>query len=250
MQLSYNLIKNTTALKSSHKLIETNYSTKIEIDGEKKDKLSVEEEIKKSYELLGANIVKKSKSEAEEIVMKARVISAEIERKAYEEGYNQGKANGFEDGYNKGLEKIKNDIEEEVREKIEKAEEILKKANKEYKEYLSEKETEIINLAFEMASIIAKKELEVGDGILPLIEDVLEDSKGEENIIIKCNSIHINAIEDKINYYKKAYAIKGEVFILENPLMEAGNAVIEKSTGKAVVGLDIGLEKLEAALFK
>ncbi|MDZ5034412.1 flagellar biosynthesis/type III secretory pathway-like protein, partial [Clostridium perfringens] len=41
-----------------------------------------------------------------------------------------------------------------------------------------------------------------------------------------------------------------DIFILEDPLMESGNAVIEKNTGKAVIGLDIALEKLEEALFK
>lgn len=250
MQLSYNLIKNTSALKSSEKKIETNYISKIEAKDIEKDNLSAEREIIKSYDILGSNIIKKSKSEAEEIIMKARVISSEIEKKAYEDGYSQGKYNGFEDGYNEGLEKIKKDTEEEIRLKIEKAEEILQKANKEYKEYLTSEEKEIINLAFKMATIITKKELQVDNGILSLIEDVLEEAKGEENIIIRCNSIHVKAIEEKVKYYKKAYAIKGEIFILEDTLMEPGNAIIEKSTGKAIVGLDIALEKLKDALFK
>lgn len=250
MQLSYNLIKNTSALKSSQKTIETNYISRIEAKDIEKENLYVEQEIRKSYDILGSNIIKKAKSEAEEIIMNARVISSEIEKKAYEEGYNQGKYNGFEDGYNQGLEKIKKDAEEEIRGKIEKAEEILQKANKEYKEYLTSEEKEIINLAFKMATIITKKEVQVDNGILPLIEDVLEEAKGEENIIIRCNSIHVKAIEEKVKYYKKAYAIKGEIFILEDTLMEPGNAIIEKSTGKAIVGLDIALEKLKDALFK
>lgn len=250
MQLSYNLIKNTSALKSSEKKIETNYISKIEDKDIEKENLFVEQEIRKSYDILGSNIIKKAKSEAEEIIMKARVISSEIEKKAYEEGYSQGKYNGFEDGYNEGLEKIKKDTEEEIRLKIEKAEGILQKANKEYKEYLISEEKEIINLAFKMATIITKKELQLDNGILSLIEDVLEEAKGEENIIIRCNSIHVKAIEEKVKYYKKAYAIKGEIFILEDTLMEPGNAIIEKSTGKAIVGLDIALEKLKDALFK
>ena len=46
------------------------------------------------------------------------------------------------------------------------------------------------------------------------------------------------------------YAIKGEIFILEDELMEPGNAIIDKGTGKAVIGIDVALEKLENALFK
>ena len=250
MQLSYNLIKNTSALKSSQKTIATNYISRIEAKDIEKEKLDVEQEIRKSYEVLGSNIIKKAKSEAEDIVMRARVISAEIEKKAYDEGYNQGKSNGFEDGYKEALVKVKSDTNEKVKVRIDEAEEILKSANKEYLEYLNLKEEEIINLAFKIASIIAKKELQKDDGIIPLIEDILEESKSEENIIIRCNTKHLKAIEDKIEYYKKAYAIKGDIFILEDTLMELGNAIIEKNTGKAVVGLDVALEKLETALFK
>ncbi|MBE6055153.1 MAG: flagellar biosynthesis/type III secretory pathway-like protein [Clostridium sartagoforme] len=252
MQLSYNLIKNSSALKSSKKVIETSYISKVEEKEKEKEYIdsSIEDEIKKSYEALGANILRKSKIEAEEIVMQSRVIASEIEKKAYEEGYNQGKLNGFEDGYNEGLEKVKLDTEEEIKSKLEKSEYILKEANREYKEYLINKEKEIIELAFNMASAIAKRELESSEGIVPLIENILEEAKGEENIIIRCNSIHIEAIKEKIEYYKKAYAIKGEIFILEDTLMEPGNAVVDKGTGKAIIGLDVALERLENELFK
>ena len=42
MQLSYKLIKNTSALKSSHKVIETNYVSKVESEELEKEKVSVE----------------------------------------------------------------------------------------------------------------------------------------------------------------------------------------------------------------
>jgi flagellar assembly protein FliH len=252
MQLSYNLIKRNSALESSKKKIQTNYITKAEVleDESEQEKKSLELEIKKNYESLGANILKKAKTEAEELIMDTRKKAAEIEKEAYEDGYNQGKENGFEDGYKEGLEKVRIETEGNVRENIEEAERILKSANLEYKEYLQEKEKEIIKIAFEMAKVITKKEITASDGILPLLNNILEEAKGEENIIIKCNPVHVNSIEDKIDYYKKAYAIKGDIFILEDPLMESGNAAIEKNTGKAIVGIDIALEKLEEALFK
>ncbi|VYU41420.1 flagellar biosynthesis/type III secretory pathway-like protein [Clostridium tertium] len=248
MQSSYNLIKNTSALKGNEKKIATNYVSKAELLESEKNQDSREIDIKKSYESLGANILKKAKEDADEIIDKACKSKSEIEKKAYEEGYAQGKRNGYEDGYNEGLEKVRQETKDEVRGNIEKSEEILSKSNREFLEYLNKKEKDIISLAFEMASVIAKKEVSTSSGILPLLEDILSDAKGEENIIIKCNSVHIKAIEDKAEYYKKAYAIKGEIFILEDPLMEEGNAVIEKNTGKVVIGLDVALKNLEQAL--
>lgn len=182
--------------------------------------------------------------------MESRKTAIKIEKTSYEEGYAQGKENGFEDGYQEGLQKAKLETEEEVKRYIKKSEKILESANSKLKEYLKLKEKDIINIAFEMAAIIARKELHKSEGILPLLEDILNEAKAEENIIIKCNTAHVKAIEDKVDYYKKAYAIKGEIFIIEDPLMESGNAIVEKSTGKAIIGLDIGLEKLQEALFK
>lgn len=254
MQLSYNLIKEQSALKSDKKKIETNYVRETEETEDEFSRISIEKEIKKNYESLGENIIKRSKMEAEKIIMDSRRAAVDIEKEAYEKGYSQGQKNGYEDGvkdgYNKGLEQINLDTEAEVKTAIDKAERILELSNSEYKKYIKEKEEEIIKLAFEMAKIIADRELTEKDGLLPIIEKILNDSKGEENIIIRCNSEHIESIEEKIPYYKKAYAIKGEIFVLEDPLMEAGNAVVEKNTGKAVIGLDIGFERLDEALFK
>ncbi|MBS6502212.1 MAG: flagellar biosynthesis/type III secretory pathway-like protein [Clostridium sp.] len=252
MQLSYNLIKSNSALEVSKKKIETNYLSREETleENKEQDIKSIEAEIRKSYESLGASILKKAKREAEELLMKSRKTAIEIEKTSYEEGYAQGKENGFEDGYKEGLQKAKLETEEEVKRYIKKSEKILESANSKFKEYLKLKEKDIINIAFEMAAIIAKKELQQSEGILPLLEDILNEAKAEENIIIKCNTVHVKVIEDKVDYYKKAYAIKGEIFIIEDPLMEGGNAIVEKSTGKAIIGLDIGLEKLQEALFK
>ena len=254
MQLSYNLVKEESALNSNKKKIQTNYVRKSEERESEFSRVSIENEIKKSYENLGESIMKKSKREAEKIVMDSRRAAVDIEKEAYEKGYHQGQENGYEDGfkegYSKGLEQIKQDTETEVKAAINKSEEILQLSNSEYKRYIKEKEEEIVKLAFEMAKVIAEKELTEKAGILPIIEKILMDAKGEENIIIRCNSEHVESIEEKKLYYKKAYAIKGEIFILEDPLMKAGNAIIEKNTGKAVIGLDIGFEKLEEALFK
>lgn len=250
MQLSYNLIKANSTLNSNKKQIETNYISKADEIALDIIKNSPEFEIKQNYENLGQDIIKRAKEEADEIIKNIKEKALEIEKEAYEKGYNQGKSNGYEDGYNYGLNKVYEDTREEIKNNILKSEEILKKSSNEYKEYLKEKEKELLNISLKIASIIAKKELQEDKSLLPLIEEILNESKEEENIIIKCNSKHIKAIEEKVDYYKKAYSIKDSIFVLEDILMEEGNAIIEKSSGKAIVGLDIGLKNIEKALNK
>lgn len=259
MQLSYNLIKGNNSLNFSKKEIEVNYKN-IEVDykvkAEAKDeevateemKTSIEDEIKRNYKALGEVIVNRSKQKAEELIEIAKEKAIVLEKEAYEKGYNQGKSNGYEDGYNEGLNKAFEDCKIEIENNILKSQEILEKANSDYLNYLKEKEKDILKLSIKLASIIAKDKLSEEEGLNPLIEDVLNESKSEENIIIKCNTKHIKAIEEKVEYYKKAYSIKGEIFVLEDLLMEEGNAVIEKNTGKVIVGLDIALKNIEKAL--
>ena len=83
MQLSYNLIKNKSEDIVEKKEIKTNYISKAEkeekIENEKK---ASHYDIKKSYENLGANIIKKAKNEAESLIMESRRSAFEIEKDA------------------------------------------------------------------------------------------------------------------------------------------------------------------------
>lgn len=261
MQLSYNLIKDQSENIAEKKEIKTNYVSKAEKEKEEEEEIRREKEKKspdydviKSYENIGASIIKKAKIESESLVMESRELSFKIEKESYEKGHAQGLENGYEDGYRKGyeeaIERVNEETEEAVKTYIDGANEVLLKANEDYKDYLAIKEKDIIILALNIAKIIANKEITLPDGVNTLIEDVLKESKGEENLIIRCNSDHIDSINEKIDYYKKAYGIKGDIFILEDSLMEPGNAIVEKPTGKSVVGIDIALEKLEEALLK
>lgn len=248
MQSSFNLIKGTKASVNGDKSINTHY---IEVKGKDEDNTleqSSEAGLLKSYELLGSNIIKKARNDAEGIIVESTKKAREIEKEAYEKGYLQGQANGYEDGSKEGYSKAIEDGNKEISQIIDKAYSILANAEREYEEYKLAKEKEIINLALEMAKIISSKEFEKSDSLLQLIEPVIEEAKGEDSIVIRCNSKYINSIKDKVDFWKNTYGIKGEVFILEDPIMELGKGIIEKSTGKIIVGMDITFEKLEAVL--
>ena len=80
---------------------------------------------------------------------------------------------------------------------------------------------------------------------MKLIEPIIENYKGETSLIIRSNTKYTEALKDITSLWKNTYNIKGEIFILEDPLMEIGNAVVETNKGKATVGIDISFERLE-----
>lgn len=247
MQLSCNLIKRGNALIGGDKRIKTRYSTgNEEVEEEVCVTMDFEmEEMIKQYEQLAANILVKSRSDAEKILIESQEKAALIEKKAYEMGYDQGKSNGYEDGYNEGYNRAIIDSEEKVNAIINSANTILCTASDDYKAYMDKKREEIISLAFEMAKVITKKEFEKSESILKLIEPAIESYKGEESLIIRCNTQYVEIIKSKLELWKNTYNLKGEIFILEDLLMDNGNAIVENKTGKIQVGMDIALEKLE-----
>ena len=244
MHSSCNLIKSSnTSVKGDIKIV-----TECVVTEEEQHFQEIENNQIKSYEVIGASILDKARKDSDHIIMEAFQYSKNIEKEAYEKGYAQGVNNGYEDGNKQGYAESKEEAKSIIEDAVKKAREILLSAEKQVEDYKIKKEKEIVKLSLEMAKIITNKNFENDESVISLINPVLEQFRGEENIVIKCNGNYIVAIESKVNEWKKSYAISGEILVLEDPLMELGNAVLEKSTGKVVVGLDVSLEKLEESI--
>ena len=171
------------------------------------------------------------------------------EKKAYKEGYEQGLQNGYEDGYKKAYEETIEKAKVEAEEIIEKAELLLKSAHENYSRYLDDKKSEVIRLALEIAESIARKELSQAESMNSIIEEAFKISKGEDNVILRVNSIHAEELKSQSERWKISYGIKNDIFILTDDSMEPGNAILEKPSGMVNVGVDIGMKQIEKAIF-
>ncbi|MGL4774139.1 MAG: hypothetical protein ACRC2K_11275 [Clostridium sp.] len=255
MQLSYSVIKEDFAAPAEAKKVSTTFVKKFkpshDVDGEgtPEEVLVNYEELIKNYENIASNILKNAQFEADKIKVEALEKANIIEKETYEKAYAEGKRNGYEDGKNEALSEFIPLAKKQSEETIVMAESILKYAKAQYEEYLSTKKGEILDLSFTMAQHILKSEISENEGVSRFVEQVLEDSKGEENVIIKCNPIHEEEISTKLNLWKTNYAIKGEIFILPNPSIPQGNAVIEKNSGLMEVGIDVALNIIKEEMF-
>ncbi|SHI40427.1 flagellar assembly protein FliH [Clostridium cavendishii DSM 21758] len=254
MQSSYSVIKNNSVLNANDKRrIDTFYEHVSKEESIQSEPQKIDDSIVESYKNIGENIIKSAKQQKETMLSKAYEEAQQIEKEAYEKAYDEGSKNGYEDGYKQGYkESYEKHIEQATLEAnaiVENASNILLDAKKQYEEYLVLKKNEIVKLAYNMAENIVKEKLEKEDGIINLLEEVIEKSKESSTFVIKCNKNHIESIENEIEKWKLKFALKGEIFVLEDSSLESGNAVVEKQNGKVMVGLDIGLEKLRENLF-
>lgn len=265
MQSSYSLIKKGLAKEGDSIRISTEYKFKhLEVENEdcetenlneieEAEEVKVPEvdpeEVLKRYEDIGQRIIQDAKREKQVITLKAQMDADIAEKKAYEKGYEQGIQNGYDDGYKKAYDETIEAAKSEAASIVEKAELLLKSAHENYCKYLDEKKIEVVNLALQIAESIAQKALSDEDSMNLIVEEAFKISKGEDNVILKVNSIHVEELKSQIEKWKISYGIKNEIFILNDDTLEPGNAILEKPSGIVKVGVEIGMEQIRKALF-
>lgn len=257
MQSSYRVIKKNFTQNGHKKVIETEYEVKKYISEEPIDEENSHEEniiqapkidpeeLMRRYEDIGQRILQDAKNEKQALLLRAQMDANVAEKEAYKKGYEQGVKNGYEDGYKKAYDETIAAAKAEAEEIVAKAELLLRSAHENYSQYLEDKKKDVIRLALEIAGNIAKRELSHEDSMNSIIEQAFIVSKGEENIILRANSIHIEALKSQTSKWKIAYGIKNEIFIIEDNFIEPGNAILEKTSGVVKVGLDIGMEQIK-----
>lgn len=252
MQSSYSIIKKNCALDAEKKKISTEYvSKKIELDEnleEVQEEVYSKEEVDAliaKYEEIGKRIIQDANNEKQGIILRGTMQAQNLEKEAYQKGYEEGLQNGYDDGYKKAYDENIDLAKAKSQEIIDKAEDVLRSANENYAKYLEDKKSDILKLSLEIAKNILRKELVHEDSMNLLVEEAIQLSKDEENLIIKCNSIHAEELKSQVNRWKISYSIKDEIFILNDDFIEPGNAIIEKPNGKVIVGFDIGMEAIK-----
>lgn len=253
MQLLSSIIKNTSVKTEGKKKIITDYSLILEENSEitevkeKVEEANVEEEFKKTienYEALAKIIIENARKQSESILSKAYEDAQNMQQEAFEKGYEIGKEQGYKDAYEETVVKGKKESER----LIQNATNILNSAKLEYEKYLADKQQEICQLAVNMAEAVLKKKLADSEGLSEMLFDVLSSSRNSETYIIRVSKKHVEELKDKVDGWKERLGLKGEVFVIADEELQPGNAVIEKNSGKIVIGIDIGMESIRQAL--
>ncbi|MBE6051357.1 MAG: flagellar biosynthesis protein [Clostridium sp.] len=246
MQSSYNLVKKGQVLEGNKKIINTEYVPPKHIT--ESTEINCDPEIYiGSYENIAKNIIADARKESENIRSAAIEEARSIEKDAYEKGYMQGKNNGYEDGKNEAIESVLPQATNEANRIKEEAMATLLRATADYNSYLEEKQQDIIRLSITIAEKILRREVSIDSGINDMIEDAFNQVKGEESVVIRCNEMYVQEINNHIDYWKQNYNISKEIFVFKDDL-EFGNVIIEKSTGKIEISVENGLENIKKAI--
>lgn len=250
MQSSYSLIKKERALDGEVKHVSTQLSDLVQIKHQEVEAKQIEEKPNEevSYKEVADKIIEHARSEAGSILLEAKMRAAVTEKEAYEKGYSQGKQNGLEDAEKQVSEVIIPQAEAKAQQIVKDAEDMMMSAKAKYNEYMNMKEKDVVNVALTIAKKIMRKVSLEEDGISNIIDDEFNNISNEKNIIIYCNSAHIEELEEKKEMLKTKSNITGEIIIVKNNSIQPGNVIIQKENGKIEAGIDIGLEKMKEAI--
>ncbi|MBU3159040.1 hypothetical protein KPL37_04615 [Clostridium frigoris] len=193
-----------------------------------------------SYETLASNILENARHESEKIISKSVIDAAQAKGVAVKEGLEQGNKEGYENGYNEAISGATQDADV-IRAQ---ADDILKLSKAKYDEYLVEQEKHIKDLIVSIAQNILKKEVKEPDAINEMIFNTLKAERNIKLYIIKTNSTHFTTVKDQIENWKGKLAFQGDIFVIKDNFLEDGTAVIEKETGKSIVSISYGIEKI------
>jgi flagellar assembly protein FliH len=223
MLSSYKVIKNQSIIEKGKKEINTEYVIEKNKElGEKNAKDFIE-----SYEVLARTMLENARRQSDEILASAYSDAQRIGQEAYEKGYSEGEISGREEGIAKA-----NTYYEEVKDRTEKECEVLKK-NADKILYSAKQE------------YILKREIKDKDGITSMVLDAVEAIVKSKTIIVRCNSIYIEDLKEKLEVWKNRSVFRGEVFVVPDDNLEEGNAEIQRENGKIVVSVTEAIKKVK-----
>ncbi|WP_443659575.1 FliH/SctL family protein [Clostridium algidicarnis] len=242
----YKVIKGKEVKDTGEKLIDTVHDIVSDENqiSEDYDNRSVD-----SYALIGKSIMEKAKRKKEEIIASAYEDAIVIEKDAYEKAYKEGYEKGYAESYEAHIEKALKEADSILEEGRNSAGEIVKSAKENFESYLNEKRDEILNLSYEIAKTILKREIVKEDGLDDIILKILKEHRDNKSFIIRCEEGYVDHIRENIVKWKDESAFKGDIFVIKDDSLGEGNAVIEKDNGSITVGIDIGLENIKKSLY-
>ena len=238
-RLSFNVIKNSNVIKQGDAEINTNFSEEL-IPKNMEEHQVISKANMESYEAIASSILENARHESEKIVSRSVIDAAQSKAQAVKEGLDQGNKEGYEKGYKEAI----SGAMEEANAVRKQADDILKVSKSKYDEYLIEKEKHLKDLIVSIAENILKKEVKEPDAINEMIFNTLKAERNIKLYIIKTNKTHFNTVKGQVDDWKGKLAFQGDIFVVEDNFLEDGTAVIEKESGKSIVSITYGIEKI------
>ena len=177
--------------------------------------------------------------QADALLRKAQLKAAEIEKEAYERGFNEGQKAGKEVG------------EKMVEALLKQYAQTLEELGGLRKEVLSASEREVVRLALEIARKVVKREVTIDEDVILALVKVAMNRLGEESVMtVRLNPRDIQSILRSRNAADRANVLNEAIKLVEDPLISRGGCLIETESGIIDARVEEQFREIEKGFFE
>lgn len=187
-------------------------------------------------------LIGKAEKEAEKILAKTQ----ERYENAYKEGYDRGYRDGYEIAYRDGMEKV----ESEAINIRNSAWEMLRNAEEQRNNTLSEVEKEVIALAIQIAEKLVVKQLDLSsETVLSIVQESLRLVADRDSFIVVANPIEVELIRQNKDSFVQLLAEGSGLKIIGDPDIKPGGCRVETERGKVDAALESRWQALVLSIY-
>ncbi len=167
------------------------------------------------------SIINDAETKASEKLGDAEARVAEIEKNAFEKGFNEGRDTGFDSG------------KEEVERLIDKVQTVLNSAIDKRNQIIEESETQLINLVLlisqKVIKVISENQKNV---VINNVIQALRKLKTRGEVIVRVNLADVNLTTDHIKDFMRMVDNIRSITVLEDSTVDRGGCIIETDFGE------------------
>jgi flagellar assembly protein FliH len=177
--------------------------------------------------------------QADALLRKAQLKAAEIEKEAYERGFNEGQKAGKEVG-----EKM---VEALLKQYAQTLEELASLR----KHVLAASEREVVRLALEIARKVVKREVTIDEDVILALVKVAMNRLGEESMMtVRLNPRDVQSVLRSRNAADRANVLNEAIKLVEDPLISRGGCLIETESGIIDARVEEQFREIEKGFFE
>lgn len=189
--------------------------------------------------------VEQIEKESEEVRVEQAALAKlqEVQEAAYKEAYELGRDEGKKEAFDR--------MSSEIAQRLEDFDKLLSTISNLKSELVTFNEAHLVNLVFQMAAKIAKKEVTTSaESVVNVLRDAVTLSQDEENVVVRVAAEQLEFLEQMKAQAGREYEFMKKLKLEASPEVNVGGCIVQTNYGEVDARIEQRVEQLAAALLE
>lgn len=190
-------------------------------------------------------ILAEARRQADSIIEKAENQAEMLKQQIFEQFRSQGYEQGYRDGYADGMKAG----QEQYDDMLAQAKQMLVEAQQEKIKAMQEAESEMVDLAIEIAAQVLEHELSTNrETVVYLVQKALKKCYQNNGITVRVRDEDYGTLIEHLKEFTSAKGEKANITVLKDNSIALGTCLVETPTGVIDASIDTQIDKIKAEL--